>query len=323
MATKQASTILKPPGHSEQLREAGYRHWQYAASLQQFGRPRRLRHSGGWVLERAIPAAPWQDAMGVYPLFCCQDWTALAADMAELGADGLVSLALVTDPFGAYSESLLHEAFNAKVMAFKQHHVLDLSLPIEETTSSRHRKKARRALRQLDIGIMSKPTSLIDEWVHLYEALVRRHQIRGIQAFSREVFEAQLAMPDVAAVCLWHAQKLVGAQLLLFQDDVVHCHLAAFDEFGYEVGASYAMDMVSIEYCSGRARWYNLGGSAGLQENQADGLGWYKSGWSNETRTTYFCGHIFDHEAYNALVRARANEPTNYFPAYRAGEHAR
>lgn len=323
MVMKQASTILKPPGHSEQIQEAGYRHPQYAASLQQFGHPRYLRHSGGWVLERNIPGSVGKDAMGVYPLFCCLDWSALTTDMVELAADGLISLALVTDPFGTYSEPLLRETFNAKVIAFKTHHVLDLSQPIEETTSSRHRKKARRALRQLKIEIMPEPISLLDEWAQLYEGLIRRHQIRGIQTFSRQVFEIQLAVPNVVAVCLWHAQRLVGAQLLVFQDDVAHCHLAAFDEVGYELGASYAMDLVSTDYCRNRARWYNLGGSAGMQENGEDGLGWYKSGWSNETRTTYFCGHIFDHEAYNALVRARANEPTNYFPAYRTGEYAR
>lgn len=322
MVTKPASTTLKLPGHSEQTPAAGYRHPQYAASLRQFGHPRRLQHSGGWVLVRDIPESAWQDAMGVYPLFCCQDWTALAADLVELAADGLLSLALVTDPFGAYSERLLREVFNTKVMAFKQHHVLDLSQPIEATTSARHRKKARRALRELDVRIMPEPTTLLDEWVHLYDGLTRRHQIRGIQAFSRQVFETQLALPDVVAVCLWQANRLAGAQLLVFQEDVVHCHLAAFDEIGYEIGASYAMDLVSIEYCRTRARWYNLGGSAGLQENANDGLGWYKGGWSNETRTAYFCGHIFDQARYNLLYSRQTTHNRDFFPAYRASGDA-
>jgi len=40
--------------------------------------------------------------MGPYPLFCCSDWSELAADLDEL-CDSVVSVVLVTDPFGEWT----------------------------------------------------------------------------------------------------------------------------------------------------------------------------------------------------------------------------
>jgi hypothetical protein len=39
--------------------------------------------------------------MGCYPLFACQEWSQLNADLEGVAGE-LVSLALVTDPFGEY-----------------------------------------------------------------------------------------------------------------------------------------------------------------------------------------------------------------------------
>ena len=109
---------------------SGYGHPSYAASLAEFGTPRRLRRSGGWVLERRIAGTEARDAMGCYPLFVCQDWRALEADLDEL--DGLVSLALVSDPFGDYDEDVLRRCFRDVLVPFKPHFVTDVSRPIGE-----------------------------------------------------------------------------------------------------------------------------------------------------------------------------------------------
>ena len=58
---------------------SGYMHLGYAESLVEFGTPRELPRSGGWVLERQIPGFSYRDAMGCYPLFACQDWSQCAA----------------------------------------------------------------------------------------------------------------------------------------------------------------------------------------------------------------------------------------------------
>ena len=83
----------------------GYMHPGYVESLKEFGTPRALPRCRGWILERQIPGYPYHDAMGCYPLFACQDWSQLHLDLEEVGSE-LVSLALVTDPFGEYDEAL-------------------------------------------------------------------------------------------------------------------------------------------------------------------------------------------------------------------------
>jgi hypothetical protein len=60
---------------------SGYMHPNYAHSLREFGEPRELPGSGGWILERIIPGTPYRDAMGCYPLFACNDWSKLANDL--------------------------------------------------------------------------------------------------------------------------------------------------------------------------------------------------------------------------------------------------
>ena len=55
----------------------GYAHPAYAESLAEFGVPRLLPRSGGWILERRIESFPDRDAAGCYPLFSCRDWSRL------------------------------------------------------------------------------------------------------------------------------------------------------------------------------------------------------------------------------------------------------
>jgi hypothetical protein len=51
-----------------------------------------------------------------------------------------------------------------------------------------------------------------------------------------------------------------------------------------------------------------------------DGLSEFKMAFSTETRTTYFCGRIFNHQRYSEIVKAKGIPKTDYFPAYRKGE---
>ena len=80
---------------------SGYLSQQYAASLGGLGTPRLLPHCLGYILERPIPGSMHRDAMGCYPLFCCETWTGVAADLESLVGE-LVSVSLVADPFGDY-----------------------------------------------------------------------------------------------------------------------------------------------------------------------------------------------------------------------------
>ena len=50
----------------------------------------------------ADPGSDLRDGIGCYPLFACRKWKGLAQDLPAL-ADRLVSLCLITDPFGDFT----------------------------------------------------------------------------------------------------------------------------------------------------------------------------------------------------------------------------
>jgi hypothetical protein len=87
---------------------SGYLDQSYAESLREFGAPFALKKCSGWLLKRPIPQTSSFDAMGCYPLFACKDWSKLHDDLEEL-SDDLVSVCLVTDPFGEFDTDLLRK----------------------------------------------------------------------------------------------------------------------------------------------------------------------------------------------------------------------
>jgi hypothetical protein len=298
----------------------GYLHPQYAASLSEWGTPHELTHCGGWILERPIPKIPTRDAMGCYPLFACQDWSQLHRDLDEID-DELVSLALVTDPFGKYEEENLRQCFRDVVIPFKKHYIINLQMPLSEIGSKHNRKHARRALRTVQVQVCENPTLFIETWSQLYSHLIKLHHIEGIRAFSKTAFIKQLAVPGIVVLQAIHEGEVVGAQLYYQQDEMVYCHLGAANPLGYQLGAVYALDWYSIEYFSGKAQWLDLGGGAGItRDGILDGLSQYKQRWSNETRTAYFCGRIINPTKYAEIAEEKQISATSYFPAYRKGE---
>jgi hypothetical protein len=298
---------------------SGYTHPHYAQSLAEFGTPRNLKRCGGWILEREIPGVAYRDAMGCYPLFSCQNWSGLYKDLEEIGEE-LVSLSLVTDPFGEYDLTDLRHCFRDVVRPFKEHFIMNLRRPLNEIVGRRHRKNARRALRAIEVRVLEEPRQFLDHWATLYDELVERHHISGIPAFSRAAFARQLEIPGTIVLYAVHQEKIIGAQIYFIQGPIVHCHLGAVTRTGYELGAFYALDFFSIEYFSEKVQWLNLGGGAGLNQNGTDGLSLYKKGWATESRTSYFCGRIFQQKRYSELRSVSGVTEGNYFPIYREGE---
>jgi hypothetical protein len=294
----------------------GYVHPQYAKSLSEFGTLRELPRCGGWILERQIPTSPFRDAIGCYPIFTCRDWARLALDLQGLDND-LVSLALVTDPFGSYEEADLQSCFDV-VSPFKKHYVADLSRPANEIISRHHRYYARKALQNVRVEICEEPIRHIDEWVAMYNALAHRQNITGIRAFSRKAFLTQLTVPGLVmfrAIC---RNTPVGAALCFIQEDVAYGHLLGISEPGRQLGVAYALFFSHFSYLRGKVHWLDWGGTSGISDNSADGLSQFKRGWSTGTRTVFFCGKVINQERYAAL--AGAQPVTSYFPAYRHNE---
>jgi hypothetical protein len=299
---------------------AGYAHPAYAKSLSGFGEPYELPASGGWLLRRGIPDSTNFDAMGCYPLFCCQNWSRLADDLRDFHGN-LVSVSLVADPFGDCDEALLRRTFD-HVRPFKTHFVVDLQKPLASYSSARHRKFARRAQRSLAIEVCANPLSQLDNWCALYDQLIQRHEIRGLRAFSREAFAGQLAVPGMVMFRADCGGETVGLDLWYVQGEVAQGHLAATSPRGYELGAAYGLKLAVIEHFKDQVRWLNLGGAAGMDKNANDGLTAFKRGWASDTRTAWFCGRILQPERYQELLRAPDRPVPDYFPAYRAGEFA-
>jgi hypothetical protein len=297
----------------------GYSHRGYAEALKEFGAPRHLHRSGGWLLERSIPDTSYRDAMGCYPLFACDDWSKLDQDLDELG-DELVSVALVADPFGDHDPELLQKCFPDVLVPFKEHLVTDLSQPPDSFIDPQHRRKARRALERLNVEHCDDPLHFVDDWNNLYANLIKRHGIQGLSAFSATSFKAQLAVPGISMFRATHDDETVGMTLWYADRDVAYYHLGAYTDTGYELEASFALFWRVLDHFASQGlRWLNLGAGAGLA-NQTDGLTRFKRGWSTGTRPAYFCGRIFDRMKYEEALRARNVGLSEYFPAYRKGE---
>jgi Acetyltransferase (GNAT) domain len=298
----------------------GYYHPDYAASLAEFGVPRFLAASGGWILQRPIAGTPYWDAMGCYPLFCCSNWSALAQDLEEIG-DELTSLVLVTDPFGDYTEDTLRRAFSDLVKPFKKHFVVDLEADAEAFVDPHHRRYARKALTAVSIERCEGTAGHENEWRDLYANLVARHRIRGIARFSDDSFARQLKVPGGIILRALHEGETVGMMWWFVSGNVAYYHLGAYSDTGYELHASFALFWWSIElFKTEGLRWLNLGAGAGVDNHTTDGLSRFKRGWSTGVRPTYLCGRIFNRVRYEQVVKSKGIQDPVYFPAYRTGE---
>jgi hypothetical protein len=294
-------------------------HPRYAQSLAEFGTPRELPRCGGWILERPISGFAYRDGMGCYPLFACRDWSQLNADLESLRGK-LVSLSLVTDPFGEYGLAYLQRCFDV-VIPFKKHFTVDLLQPMDYIGSKHHRKYAYKTLKAVRVERCQDPQSFLDEWVDLYATLVKRKRLEGIKAFSRAAFAQQLSIPGCVLFRAVYQGVTIGADWYYLQGDVSYGHLAAFRPEYRKLAVSYALQWVAIEYFAGnKIRWLDLGAGAGVNSDAKDGLTFFKRGWSTGTRTAYFCGRVLDYAKYSEANGRSGVHATTYFPAYRKGE---
>ncbi len=268
---------------------------------------------------RDVPGGGHRDAIGAYPIFCCGDWDGLDEDLHELGRE-LVAVALVADPFGGWSMELLEQCFPDVLLRFKDHFVVELGPDPMRRVHPHHRRNATRAQRELAVEEVADMVGFLDEWEALYANLTRRHEIRGAAVFSRASFAAQLAVPGLVALRARRRGTTVGAALWYEQGSVAYYHLAAYDQEGYEGGASFALFACALERFADRGlAWVSLGAGAGVSGDRNDGLTRFKRGWSTGTRPAWFCGRVLQRTAYEELAGPGSR---SWFPAYRQGEFA-
>ena len=297
----------------------GYTHPLYALSLQEFGDPRELHHCGAWVLERSISGTPYKDAMGCYPLFLCRDWSKIGDDLEDIKSE-LVSLVLITDPFSQLSYKYFEKYFDI-VKPFKTHFIINLSYPLENFVDKMYAYKARRSLKQMEIEICLEPTRYLDDWIKLYDNLIKRHSIRGISVFSPKCFAIQLQIPGTILIIGKADGEVVGAKLIIVQNNVAYSHLTAFSPRGYKIRASYGIYWTALKYLADQGiKYYDMGGGAGIKEDLEDGLNKFKAGWSNDRRMVYLCGRVLNDKKYEFICQQRKINKGDYFPVYRGGE---
>lgn len=311
-------SLTRSPDPAETGILGGYAHPGYANSLREFGEPVWLRHCDGWALARTIPGSNERDLIGCYPLFCCANWNGLEKDIAEL-RNSFVSIGLVTDPFAGVDEDWLRSVFDV-VKPFKTHYIRELSVPIASQVAKNHRRNAARALKRLEIRQEQDALALVDEWERLYDHLRKRHDIKGIRAFSRNAFAAQALVPGYRLFTAWSDGACIGAQTYYHVDDVVYCHLSAYDALGYRENAAYGLRWSALEAFSSQAQVVDLGAGAGMGDASGSGLDAFKRGWATGTVPVWFCGCILDPARYARLTRERGGEDCPLFPAYRLGE---
>jgi hypothetical protein len=257
--------------------------------------------------------------MGCYPLFCCEDWSALPADLAAEGSRW-VSLVLVTDPFAPVNRTVLSSGFGS-VRPFKQHFVVDLARPAMQRSTRRHRRSAARSVKQgVVVERCDEPERAADEVIALYEVLARRHGLTGLKAYSPTSLRAQLAVPGAVLFQARRAGTTLSAQLWYLHGNAAYMHLMASSEEGYRLSAAFAVASTALQALSDEVPVALLGGGAGADESASPGLVEFKAGWATGTRTAYLCGRIFDRSAYEQLVRRSPRADAGYFPRYRAGE---
>ena len=290
----------------------GYLNPGYAASLKEFGQPRHLPSSQGWILTRAIPGSNERDALHCYPLFLCEQWSRLSEDLEAV--HDLVTLTLVTDPFAEADFARLERLFPDRCAPYKDHFIVDLAEP---KTTAHHRRKVRHAAQEVEVERCDRPAEWLDDFARLYAELVARKRIQGLRAFSRSAFETQLALPGCFTFGARRHERLVSIAIWYVMGSVAYYHLGASDADGYATSAPYALfDAAMKEFGALGLRHASLGaGTAG-----DDGLTRFKAGWATGTRPVFLCGRVFRREQYAQLNAAATN--TGYFPAYRHGEFA-
>jgi hypothetical protein len=253
--------------------------------------------------------------MGCYPLFSCQRWKQLAEDLAELPKE-LVSVAVVTDPLADVTAAELAAAFPEVCYEYKQHFVVDLTQPLETVLASHHRRNLRKAGRRVEVRAEQPTPELLGAWQNLYSDLIARHGITGISRFSPSSFAQQMNVPGFRAFSAVADGEICGITLWYIDRETAYYHLAAYNERGYEAGASFALFWEALShFAKSGVQWAALGAGAGANASES-GLTRFKQGWATGTRPVYFCGRVLQPEAYRQLSAGRLG--STYFPTYRA-----
>lgn len=283
---------------------------QYAQALQDFGSPIALTTAQSSGLVRKIATTEYQDVMGVYPRCALTNTVDLAADLKALRDQQLISLVLVSDIFCFPDIKQCQSHFDV-IKPFKTHFIYNASNPFNYT--KRNLINIRKAHKECHIAEIKLQDHLAD-WYYLYDYLIAKHHITGIQAFSKSYFEKLCQIDGLISIAAFVKNEIVAIYLWFAWQEHLYFHLGASNAQGYEARAAFAInDYVIQNY--GATHIIDFGSNAGLANNPQDGLAQFKQGFTNDSATSYLCGAILNPAIYQKLCHDLGTH--DYFPAYR------
>jgi len=263
------------------------------------------------LLTRSIPGTEWFDALCCYPLTVFGPEPDLEAGRERLRAAGLVSVALVPDPITSPSLHVFSAVFEI-CRPFKTHYLIDREAgPVH--FAKNHRWSVRQARKHCGFEAIDLRENL-EVWLALYRYTVARHQATGIHDFAPAYFRALAEMPAVTALAARHKGEIVAIILWVRHGDIVYAHLEGGSPAAYRTYATYGLIAAANELFAD-CRIIHLGGAAGLEPEERNGLAHFKRGFANREVTAYFCGSCLDAARYATLVGRQPH--TTFFPAYR------
>jgi len=232
-----------------------------------------LVHSGGWALKRHIGSTNLLDAVGTYPLLCCQRWSGLLDDIRELRDHGFVSFTAVIDPFCPTGEEFLRACFPDKLVRFKKHYIADLRGDIDQNLSPHHKRSLKASLKRTEVEEVTAAESYANEWITLYEELCAYRDITGgFALFSRPALAAQLALPGALVLRGFNENGVTAMQIWLHDGDHAYFHLGASNQSGYDDKAAFALTWHALHKLKQKGvHLADLGGTSGEEDSDKSG----------------------------------------------------
>jgi len=275
-----------------------------------------LVHSGGWALKRHIGSTNLLDAVGTYPLLCCQRWSGLLDDIRELRDHGFVSFTAVIDPFCPTGEEFLRACFPDKLVRFKKHYIADLRGDIDQNLSPHHKRSLKASLKRTEVEEVTAAESYANEWITLYEELCAYRDITGgFALFSRPALAAQLALPGALVLRGFNENGVTAMQIWLHDGDHAYFHLGASNQSGYDDKAAFALTWHALHKLKQKGvHLADLGGTSGEEDSDKSGLALFKAGWSTHALPAWLAGAVLSPERYSTLSSGIEGD---YFPLYR------
>ncbi len=187
-----------------------------------------------------------------------------------------------------------------------------------ETLHRHHRRRIRKAERDLEVAVVAGPERLAG-FASLYEEGMRALGADSFYLFPEEYWQTLASGLDQSLLQLdaFLDGEVVASTLCLSSPPWLHYHLGAALEGGRSVGASHLLLLAA-------ARWghehgcevFHLGGGVG---GAADSLWEYKSRFAPDSLVEAWVGKaVHDEAAYLRLSGADTLDLSGFFPAYRA-----